>query len=197
MTSEWIVKNVMKAMPSPKSALLIEGLPGIGNVGKVAVDFLVQDWKAKQVCSFFSHALPNSVFVNEKNLVELPSITLYHKKVQGKDILLLAGDVQPTDEASSYSFCETVLNLCKQYQVKEIVTLGGIGLQAIPAEPKVYCTANDSIVMKAYKKYTKVEEGYGYVKKLRESIPYKVSFIDDQDLLEMSIMEAKNRRKYQ
>jgi hypothetical protein len=28
-----------------KGALLIEGLPGIGNVGKIAVDFLVEDLK--------------------------------------------------------------------------------------------------------------------------------------------------------
>lgn len=47
-----------------------------------------------------------------------------------------------------------------------------------------------------YKKYTIVERGEGYVKKLRESIKYSVSFIDNEDLLNMAIMEAKNRRKY-
>ena len=163
MTSEWIVKKIAK-LPLTKSAILIEGLPGIGNVGKVAVDFLVEDWKAKQICSFSSHGMPHSVFVNEQNLVELPSISLYYKKVQGKDVFLLGGDVQPTDEISSYAFCEAVLQLCKECKIKEIVTLGGIWLQAIPADPKVYCTANDSIVMKAYKKYTKVDTNlYGIV----------------------------------
>ena len=47
-----------------------------------------------------------------------------------------------------------------------------------------------------YKKYTKVEEGYGWVKKLREPITVKLSFIDDEDLLELAIMEAKNRKKW-
>ena len=47
-----------------------------------------------------------------------------------------------------------------------------------------------------YKKYTIVERGEGFVKKLREPIKYSVSFIDDEDLLEIAIMEAKNRKKW-
>ena len=47
-----------------------------------------------------------------------------------------------------------------------------------------------------YKKYSVVERGEGYVKKLREPIKYAVSFIDDLDLLEIAIMEAKNRKKW-
>ena len=47
-----------------------------------------------------------------------------------------------------------------------------------------------------YKKYTIIERGEGYVKKLREPITYKVNFIDDTDLLNMAIMEAKNRKKW-
>lgn len=48
-----------------------------------------------------------------------------------------------------------------------------------------------------YKKYTVIEKGEGYVKKLREPIVTKLSFIDDEDLLQMTIMEGKNRQKYQ
>ena len=47
----------------------------------------------------------------------------------------------------------------------------------------------------SYMKYTIVEEGVGYVKKLRERIPIRRCFIDNQDLLDMSIAEAKTRMK--
>ena len=47
-----------------------------------------------------------------------------------------------------------------------------------------------------YKKYTIVEQGEGYVKKLREPIQVKLSFIDDENLLELAIFEAKNRKKW-
>ena len=47
----------------------------------------------------------------------------------------------------------------------------------------------------SYFKYTIVEEGEGYVKKLKERIDVKRCFIDNQDLLDMSIAEAKARMK--
>ena len=43
----------------------------------------------------------------------------------------------------------------------------------------------------SYLKYTIIEKGKGYVKKLRERISVKRCFIDNQDLLDMSIAEAK------
>lgn len=45
-----------------------------------------------------------------------------------------------------------------------------------------------------YKKYTVVERGEGYVKKLREPLKVTSNFIDDESLLEMAIMEAKLRK---
>lgn len=71
-----------------KDPVLIEGLPGIGNVGKIAVDFLVENLKAKAIVEIRSHHFPHSVFVNEDNLIDLPVLMLYHKKIRGKDFLL-------------------------------------------------------------------------------------------------------------
>lgn len=48
----------------------------------------------------------------------------------------------------------------------------------------------------SYFKYTKVEEGYGWVKKLKEKVVVKRCFIDDEDMLNMSIAECKTRKKY-
>ena len=47
-----------------------------------------------------------------------------------------------------------------------------------------------------YKKYTVIEQGAGYVKKLREPIQVKLSFIDTESLLELAVFEAKNRKKW-
>lgn len=139
--------------PKLNNPVLIEGLPGIGNVGKIAVDFLVEELKAKKLYSFFSYKFPHSVFVNEDNLVEMPKIELYYKKSKGKgDFLFLTGDIQPIDEESCYSFCDEILKLAKKFGCKEIVTTGGIGLQKMPEKPRVYCTANDKELLKSYVK---------------------------------------------
>jgi hypothetical protein len=160
----WKIKQFGKK-PALNKPVLIEGLPGIGNVGKVAVDFLIDELKAVKLYELFSYTFPHSVFVNEKNLVELPKIEIYYKKMKkGNDLILLAGDVQPIDEVSCYEFSEKILDILKEFKGSEVITLGGIGLQNAPKKPKVYCTANNKKIIEKYKKDTKLnDEIYGVV----------------------------------
>ena len=138
---EW--ETIEKNRVRIKNPILIEGMPGIGNVGKIAMDVLIEETKASVYMSFFSTSMPNSVFVNEENLIELPKIILYHKRIKNQDFLFLTGDVQPTTEQSSYLFCQMITDIFRELKGKHIVTLGGIGLNEIPENPKVYLTGND------------------------------------------------------
>ncbi len=133
-----------------KEPILIEGLPGIGNVGKIAIDFIIENIKAKKIIEIYSNYFPHSVFINEKNLIDVPCISIYHANVNKQDYLLLSGDVQPVDEPSCYEFCELVIELFKNYNGKEIITLGGIGLQKIPKKPKVYITGTNKNLIKTF-----------------------------------------------
>ena len=149
MKNAW---QIVKTAPLPKlrDPIFIEGLPGIGNVGKVAIDFIIDGMKAKKIFDIYSHVFPHSVFVTEDNLIELPKISMYYKKMPKRDILLLGGDVQPTDEIPSYEFSEKILDLIEKFHCKEIVTLGGIGLPAVPKSPKVYITGNSKELIDRY-----------------------------------------------
>jgi len=161
----WKVKQTGKK-PRLNSPIMVEGLPGIGNVGKIVVDFIVEKLKAVKLYEFRSYQLPHSVFVNEKNLIELPRIEIYYKKFKKKrhDLLLLVGDIQPIDEESCYSFTDKVLDVCSEYRVRDIITIGGIGLQSIPKKPQIYCTGNNMDIISRYKKGTGMNERlYGIV----------------------------------
>lgn len=153
--------------PALNKPIFIEGLPGIGNVGKVAVDFMIEELRAKKIYRLSSYSMPHSVFVNENNLVEMPSIEVYYKKFNDpnkNDLLFLAGDVQPIDEVSSYEFSDTIVDLAREYKTSEIITLGGIGLPTAPKKPNVYCTANSKEIIKKYKNGTAVNDQlYGVV----------------------------------
>ncbi|MFH1915722.1 MAG: PAC2 family protein [Nanoarchaeota archaeon] len=157
----WKIKEIRKVkMEKP---ILIVGLPGIGNVGKIAADILIDEVKAEKILDFFSYTLPNSVFVNEDNLIDLPKIEIYHKKIKKQDYLFLAGDVQPTVEEASYAFAEKILDYLETFPKAKILTLGGIGLPELPKMPKVYCTGNVKSAVAEYKNcgvHTKI---YGVV----------------------------------
>lgn len=145
----WKIKQYLKA--KIKDPILIEGLPGMGNVGKIATDFMIDALDAKKILDFSSYSFPNVVFVNEDNLTELPVIELYHKNIKNNSILFLAGDIQPIDESSSYEFCDKVLDVFQKYSGKEIITLAGIGLHQIPKQPRVFCTGNNKKTIQKYK----------------------------------------------
>jgi len=147
-----------------KNPVLIEGLPGVGNVGKIATDFIIDHLNAKKLYEITSYSFPHCVFVNEDNLVELPSIEIYYKNFKDYTLLLLAGDIQPLDETSCYEFCDSVLDMIEQHTgAKEIITLGGIALDKNPKKPKVYCTANDHKIRKKYANRLIQDNIYGVV----------------------------------
>ncbi len=163
--NSWKAENLQKIKLN--RPILIVGLPGIGNVGKISVDFLIEQLSAKKLCNFFSYKLPNSVFVNEKDVIKMPSISLYYKKFDKKnrnDILILAGEIQPMEEESTFEFCDKVLEIFRQYGGIEIITLAGIGYGMIPEQPKVYCTGNSESVIKKYREGTSIQKKiYGVV----------------------------------
>jgi hypothetical protein len=162
----WKFKQSARVLPKLDRPILVEGLPGIGNVGKVAVDFIIDKLDAVKIFEITSDTMPHSVFVNEDNMVEMPTIELYYKKSRGrkKDLLLLTGDVQPSDEVSCHRFCNELLKAASKLNYSEIITLGGIGLQDVPKKPKVFCTGNDSKMIARYCKGTGVSNDiYGVV----------------------------------
>ena len=83
----------------------------------------------------------------------------YKVKRKGKrDLIFLAGDIQPLDEESSYEFSHKVLDILKELNGSELITLGGIGLPDIPEKPRVYCTGTSKKMIEKYRKGEKISK---------------------------------------
>lgn len=147
--SKWIVENC-KDNIELNNPILIEGLPGIGNIGKLALDFIVDELEPELIYKIHSFNFPPSVLVNDNNLISLPCVNIYRLERDDRDILLLTGDFQPLQEEASYHFSEEVLNLAKKIGCSEIITLGGIGLNKSPENIKVFGTATDKETLNKY-----------------------------------------------
>jgi len=145
---EFRIKTFKKA--KTKAPILISGFPGIGNVGKIAIDFLIDHLKPEKLLEIESSRFPHSVFVTEQGLLEMPSVRLYYKKVKNKEFVLVSGDAQPVNEEACYDFCYKLLDIAKELKVKEIITMGGIGLGKIPRKPKVYVSGNNRNYIKSF-----------------------------------------------
>lgn len=145
---KWKIKQLKNI--KLKESVMIEGLPGIGNVGKIAVDFMIDTINASKIYELTSERIPSCVFINENNQIEFPKIEIYHKKINNKDLLFISGDMHPIDEESSYEFCKTIFEIFKKIRGKEIITLGGLGLMVEPKNPRVFCTGTNQKIIKKY-----------------------------------------------
>lgn len=131
--------NILKR-PDIKNPILIEGLPGIGNVGKVVVEYMIEKLNAKKMAELYSSHFPYHVFVGENDTISLPNNEFYywkHKKRGQKDIIFLTGDIQSITPEGHYEIGSRILEFVSEFGNKEIITIGGFGLQKIPKKPRV------------------------------------------------------------
>lgn len=133
-----------------KKAIMITGFPGIGNVGKIAIDFLIDSIKPLKLMEITSNRFPHSVFVTEQGLLEIPSVKIFYKKVKDMEFVLVSGDAQPINEEACYAFCERLLSIAKELKCAEIITMGGIGLGKIPKKPKVFVSGNNKNYIRSF-----------------------------------------------
>ena len=77
-----------------KDAILLEGLPGVGNVGKLAATHLIEELKAKKCMEIYSSHFPPQVLIDDDGIVTLVNNELYYYNGSGKtrDLLFLVGE---------------------------------------------------------------------------------------------------------
>ena len=140
-------------------AILFTGLPGIGLVGKITVDYLLKQFNAEKVAEITSDSFPPSVHT-KAGLVELIKDEIYLYRFKNRDFLFLAGPVQPALDmrnvsmAEHYEFAETIIGELKKAGLKEVYTLAGIniGEKRMVTEPNVIVAATDEKMLDEWKK---------------------------------------------
>ena len=167
---DYVTKKYIGKKPELDKPILIEGLPGIGNVGKLAVEHLIDSIKAKKFAEIYSKDFPPQVFINTDGTIDLVKNEFYYyksKKKNQKDLILLTGDYQGLSSQGQYELVEKILDICNEMGVEEMYTLGGYGLGHEIKEPKVLCATTHKELVKIMKKYGAVfkknEPGGGIV----------------------------------
>jgi len=156
-----VVKILEK--PELKEPILIEGLPGIGLVGKLAGDHMLDELKGKKFVEIYSVFLPPQVNIQYDNTVKLVNMELYYWKNRKNDLILLLGDFQGITPDSQYKLADVVLDIAEEFNVKRIFTLGGLGTGAITKEPKVYGAATNKKLVNELMKHGVVFRGSGAI----------------------------------
>ncbi|MCL1979302.1 MAG: proteasome assembly chaperone family protein [Methanomassiliicoccaceae archaeon] len=145
---------IYDSRPSLKDPLFIECLPGIGNVGKTAGDFIADSLNAERFATIYSEHFPPQVLLDDDNIVELANNQLWYvKDVGGRDIIFLRGDCQGSTQEGQFELCVEILNIVMGYGISGIITLGGYGTGQMVDVPRIFGAVTDLKIKKEYKGY--------------------------------------------
>ena len=144
---------VEKAKLKLRNPVLIEGLPGIGLVGKIAADHLIAELKGEKVAELYSPHFPHQVLMQKNGVMRMIKNKIYLVRGKKRDLLVLVGDVQAVTSEAQYEVTGKILDYMQKKGVKLTITLGGYGMGKVQASPRVFGIASHKRMVEEYKKY--------------------------------------------
>ena len=139
--------------PKLKNPICVVGLPGIGHIGRIAVDYLVHELKAKKFAELYSPYFFPFVIVHEDKIHTLRNEFFCYKSPKGRDLILLIGDSQTYDPKGHYEVSGKIVDFVKGLGCKEVITIGGFSTGRVTEKPKVFGVVTDASQSKELAKY--------------------------------------------
>jgi uncharacterized protein (TIGR00162 family) len=129
--------------PVLENPVFVQGLPGLGNVGKIAAYLLVKFSGAEKFAEMYSPYFPDYVTVDSKGICQLPRYEFYSAAMEKNDFVIMTGDTHPSydDVLAHYEVCTEILDFIEKMGCSLIVTLGGIATTQDNAKIMVAATS--------------------------------------------------------
>lgn len=131
--------------------VLVEGFPGLGYIGRIAIIYLVKQLKAQPLSELYSPYFPYHVIVGSSGRVRLPRARFYFWKNSNpdkNDLILLTGDSQAQTLEGQYGLAEIILNYAEKQGVKTLIAMGGYMAKSEDANTKVVCVSTSGRLLK-------------------------------------------------
>ncbi len=146
-------KRIEQIDPNKLSeTLCIQGMPGIANAGKGALDFISKQFEAKRIMEIYFSDFPSQVKVNSDGCLAASKIELLHYRDKSlkRDIILLTSDTQPTSNIGMNVLSKYVANTLKDLGITMIISLAAKPLTSLKRNPKVYVSATSKELVESY-----------------------------------------------
>lgn len=146
---ETYVKEILPA--KLRNPILIEGLPGMGMVGRIATRFVIKQLGAKRFAELYSPHFPYYVLVNKKGSARLlrAEFSFLKNPTQENDLVFLIGDSQAQTIEGQYEVASEIMRYAVKLGVKTIVTIGGYRKEAEEAPQVVAVSTNTELLKRA------------------------------------------------
>jgi uncharacterized protein (TIGR00162 family) len=129
--------------PNLENPTFIQGLPGFGNVGRIAAHLLIKYCKAKPFAELYSPSFPDYVAVNSKGTCHLPRYDFYSATLEGTNYVIMSGETQPSfdDVLAHYEVCGEIVDYVQRLGCRFVITVGGVPLTEEKAQVYIAATS--------------------------------------------------------
>jgi len=114
--------------PALENPVFVQGLPGFGNVGRIAAHLLIKFCEAKPFAELYSPSFPDYVSVSSKGMCHLPRYEFYSAPMEKNNLVIMTGETQPSfdDVVAHYHVCSEIVDFVEKLGCHFIVTMGGV-----------------------------------------------------------------------
>jgi len=129
--------------PTLENPVFIQGLPGFGNVGRIAAHLLIKFCDAKLFAELYSPSFPDYISINSKGIAHLPRYEFYYAPMEKNNLIIMTGEIQPSfdDVVTHYVVCEDVVDFAASLGCHFLVTMGGIPMTEDKAQVYIAATS--------------------------------------------------------
>ena len=130
--------------PALENPIFVQGLPGFGNVGRIAAHLLIKFCSAKPFAELYSPSFPDYVSISSKGIAHLPRYEFYSAPMEKNNLVIMTGETQPSfdDVVAHYQVCSEIVDFVERLGCHFIVTIGGVPITEDKAQ--VYVAATSS-----------------------------------------------------
>lgn len=116
--------------PALENPVFVQGLPGFGNVGRIAAHLLIKFSEAKPFAELYSPSFPDYVSISTKGIAQLPKYEFYSAPMEKNNLVIMTGETQPSfdDVLAHYQVCGEIVDFVEKLGCHFIVTMGGVPL---------------------------------------------------------------------
>jgi len=135
----------------PEHSMVLEAVPGVGNVGKILVDGLIEKHPSRIIGWVLHPDFPPHATMSNEGLIGPPRLDI--KVVilpNGENICIITGVMQPMTASGQYEVAEAILDLMGDSDSSRLLVLAG--LAAKPDSRSVFVVCSDKKFRKTLEK---------------------------------------------
>ncbi|DAC34948.1 MAG: PAC2 family protein [Candidatus Thalassarchaeaceae archaeon] len=124
----------------PKHSALLEAVPGVGNIGKIVVDALIDKHPSTLIARILHPDMPPHSTLDEDGLLTPPSMQIHRVMLpDGQYLVTVSGNLQPMTAAGQNEMAEAVLKMAAKASTPQFLVLAGLAADVDDKGVHVIC----------------------------------------------------------